>query len=251
MILLLDAGNSRFKLARLMQGTLIDYAAYPYGGPDQAAGIVEVLKRYLPFRRLVVASVLGSTFGLQLKTELNKAQITVTPEWVIPQAQGLGVRIAYDEPARLGADRYAALVGARHHVRGAVVIADCGTAVTLDALDHEGQHLGGLILPGIDLMRKSLIIGTAGIGYMAADQDQVLFGRTTVQAVDSGTLWAVAAAVDRIAQAMAAKLNGPVAWLLTGGDGPRIAPLLQMTFQLDAWLVLRGLAVIAAAGEAI
>jgi type III pantothenate kinase len=101
-----------------------------------------------------------------------------------------------------------------------------------------------LILPGLALMRRSLLEGTAGVRPVG-DADVSLLARNTAGAVAAGTLYAVVATVDRIGADLAAELGGRVEALLTGGDAPLLLPLLGRRWRHEPDLVLRGLAVLA------
>ncbi len=90
------------------------------------------------------------------------------PQWVVPSVHEAGVSNGYEHPLRLGADRWVAMIGARHHIlqRGnerPLIVVMVGTAVTVDALDAQGNFLGGLILPGHGIMLRALESGTAGL----------------------------------------------------------------------------------------
>ena len=141
----------------------------------------------------------------------------------------------------------AALIGARSLSAEAACVVDCGTAVTADALSAHGEHLGGLILPGLVLMRHSLLAGTADVRPSGA-ADVALLARNTAGAVLAGTLYALVAAVDRIAADVSAEIDGKVELFLTGGDAALLLPLLGRRWRHEPELVLRGLAVLADAG---
>ncbi len=160
----------------------------------------------------------------------------------------LGVSNAYREPARLGSDRWAALIGARARSRGAQCLVDAGTALTLDALDADGVFAGGVILPGIALARQALLARAPGIA--AADGDESsCFAHSTADGVAAGTLYGAVGAVERIVTEFGARLGPGMRVLLTGGDGPRLLPHLRIRLTYDVEeapdLVLQGLARIA------
>ena len=155
-------------------------------------------------------------------------------------AAALGVRNAYAEPARLGIDRFLALVAAHAQQPRAQVLASVGTALTLDALGADGVHHGGLILAGPALMREALLAGTARVGTL--DGQCVEMADNTADAVVSGSLCAAAGAIDRFRAAAARRLGAPAALLLTGGGADEVAPLVDGAERAHD-LVLRGLAV--------
>jgi type III pantothenate kinase len=153
------------------------------------------------------------------------------------------VRNGYDLPATLGADRWCALIAARPSAP--CIIVDAGSAVTIDALSGDGTFMGGVILPGLDMMRAVLDERTGLIRDTAGCDDDVL-ARTTASGVASGTLIGLAGAVDAIVAAQRDMLGAPAPALLCGGDGAKLLALLRSTpVTLTPDLVLRGLAVIA------
>lgn len=245
MILLVDIGNSRIKWAPADGGGLGESAAEAYDD-DTLAGVLDARWRGLaPPEAVFYCCVGASAAGAVLEDRVGQIW-KATATRVRTAASGYGVRCAYDKPETLGADRWAALVGAWHRHRKAACIVDCGTAITLDALSGDGVHLGGVILPGVDLMRHALSARTDGIPPEVVDETSV-FAASTPAGMGAGTMHAAAAGVDRIAKEMRSSLPVDSVTLLTGGDAARLAPLLSMEFVRDPDLVLFGLAVIAGA----
>ena len=168
------------------------------------------------------------------------------PEFLHSQASLCGVTNAYQAPERLGTDRWANLIAAHAYYPGPAVIIDCGTAITIDALDAAGKHLGGLIVPGMDLMSAALVGNAAGIELKEPESQSVsLLGSSTESAVAGGVLYTAVALVDRVCQDLRAELGHATKMLLTGGDAGRILPLLGNRPRHDANLVLKGLSVFA------
>lgn len=165
------------------------------------------------------------------------------PRLVKAQAAQCGVKNRYDDPGQLGSDRWAALIGARNLFPGRdILIVQSGTATTIDTLDADGVFLGGLILPGMHLMRQSLEQGTAMPGYPPGEQR--IHPRNTADAIQSGVLNAIAGAIERRYQA----LDRDPLCLLSGGDADILLPLLQHPAQRVDDLVLQGLILIAQEG---
>jgi type III pantothenate kinase len=166
------------------------------------------------------------------------------PEAVTVSASACGVTNAYANPANLGIDRWAALVGAHQHYSAAVCIVDCGTAVTIDLLTAEGEHQGGLILPGTDMLQQLLMTGTVAINDPGSSRFATLLASDTDAAVNGGAIYMVVAAIDRVVADMTAGHAGSVETLITGGDAGRILPLLAAPAHHDPDLVLKGLAIL-------
>ena len=157
------------------------------------------------------------------------------------RATQCGVTNTYKDPPQLGADRWAALIAARARVSVAVCVVDCGTAVTVDALDASGVFRGGVISPGVTLMRASLTQSTQGIHATAGNPGSCL-AQTTADAVAAGVFYSLAGAIDRILDEQAIALNATPRVLLTGGDAPAVQALLRHTTEFVPDLVLEGVA---------
>lgn len=152
-----------------------------------------------------------------------------------------GVRIAYAEPARLGVDRFLALIGAHRRAPRDQLVVGIGTALTVDALAADGRHLGGLIAPGPALMQRSLIAATAGIRPEAAGAI-VDLATDTADAIASGAWHAAAGLIERMQRRAAAWAGRPPALVVHGGDGATLAGLVDRPVELVPELVIDGLA---------
>ncbi len=247
MILLLDAGNSRLKWAMLRNGL------YEHGGVLEQTGTAIKELASAAWSELdkpeyvFVANVAGEATRRALNSWI-KRHWKLTPEYVLAEVEQFGIRNAYAEPERLGVDRWLALLAARDLFKGALCVIDCGTALTIDMLAHDNRHLGGLIIPGLTLMRDALIGRTETIRdqMQAASHEQVrLLGADTGSAVVGGTLYAQIAVIDRVLADLSAELGATMRCVLTGGDAPQLLPLLATHVHYEADLVLLGLARIA------
>ena len=242
--LVLDLGNSRMKWA-LAENGLRDVQAQVYGDDFERAldDIFDSCPR--PARALAV-SVTDPAHSEALAHWL-KARWGLSLERIVARTAQMGVTNSYLEPAQLGADRWAALIGARARQAGNLAVVDCGTAVTVDALDAHGTFRGGVILPGPALMRSCLRQRAPGVRDTEGD-DHSCLARRTADAVAAGTLFGVAGAIDRIIDEQAAALNADLAVIMTGGAAPQILPRLRHAAVHAPDLVLEGVARIAAEG---
>ena len=189
--------------------------------------------------RIVISNVAGSRMRAGAIRMLEVWPDAPPPFWLVPQERQCGVINRYRNPAQLGSDRWAALIGARHLLgaRPAMVVV-CGTATTLDFLGAEGVFKGGMIMPGLGLMLRSLHEGTAAL----PDQDGEFsaYPTQTVDAIASGCQHAQAGAIERL-YAVEAKHTPDVICLLSGGAAGTVAPRLSIPFQQHDNLVLEGL----------
>ncbi len=233
MLIAIDAGNTRIKwglhdgTAWMAQGALPNAAA--------AAQLAELGEQWPDAARVVGCNVAGSAVEEDIAVAL--APRYSPPLWLRSSAAACGVSNGYEQPERLGADRWAALIGARGQAAGDCLVVCAGTATTVDWLDGSGVFRGGLILPGLDLMRASLASNTAQLPL--ADGNFVREPRNTMDAIISGCLHAQIGAIERMFGQIA---TAPRAiCLLTGGAAQRIAPLLSIPFELTDNLILEGL----------
>lgn len=257
--IVVDAGNTRIKWAPAMDGRLTgpSSAIARAGSLRQDAEAVARAWSDLrePPHRVLAASA-GDAGLIDALSEWARAAWSVSVEAVVAREEAFGIRNGYARPERLGADRWLALVAAHRIAAGAdCIVVDCGTAITVDALRGDGRHLGGLILPGLAMMRRALTTGTRGVRVDDADGGAQAVGplaphaTDTAAAVHAGTSWAAVGALDRIVGALRADLTEPVC-LITGGDAGAIQPLLDVPYRLEPDLVLAGLAIVAGEREA-
>lgn len=219
-------------------GSAVAHAAGPL------AAVVRPHWNALPApRRVLVSSVRGESANAQLR-EVCRSLWGVECELVRAVPSAFGLSNGYRDPASLGVDRWLAMLAAWHARREACCVADCGSAVTIDAIDADGRHLGGLIIPGMRLMHDALRRGTA-IPETSLVAGESFFGRDTAGAVASGIAQAIAGAIERAVAAASAVGRQRPRLMVTGGDGPAIAEALSATCEIRPALVLEGLALVA------
>ncbi|MHB8745449.1 MAG: type III pantothenate kinase [Gammaproteobacteria bacterium] len=247
MTLLVDIGNSRLKWVLINGADWAEQGVIAHHDLPPETLFTSIWAALPAPQRVVVANVAGKKFAAALRA-WAKSTWSVEVEFVIARRKACGVTNAYVEPQRLGADRWAALIGAHRLSAGASCVIDCGSAVTIDALDARGQHLGGLIMPGLSMMREALLRNTDGIAKTARDMDAgkvALLARDTAGAVNGGTLYNLIAMIDRVNGDLAADLQVPLNRVICGGDAVQLLPLLSGDFHHEPDLVLHGMAIIA------
>ena len=172
----------------------------------------------------------------------------ITPHWVISSMQEAGMTNGYDHPARLGADRWVAMIGARHRLLAQGLNKPCivvmvGTAVTVEAIDASGKFLGGIILPGHGIMLRALESGTAGLHVPTGEVCD--FPTNTSDALTSGGTFAIAGAVQRMADNLNRHCGQAPVCIMTGGAGWKMAPSMSVHVELVESLIFDGLLEIA------
>lgn len=237
MIVCIDSGNSRIKWG-VHDGLCWEaQGAVTHAGIADLAGLVS---RWPKPERVMFANVAGSEVGDAIRTCLASWSPLFFEVKSSPAAAG--VRNAYDFPERLGVDRWCALVGIRAQIESACVVVMAGTATTIDSMSADGVFLGGMILPGLDLMRRSLATETADLPF--ARGRVVDFPTCTDDAIASGCMEAQLGAIERAV----ARLNADrVSCVLSGGNAERISACLVIPHVLAHNLPLEGLRRLASA----
>ena len=244
MILLLDAGNSSVKWGLCEAGSIAAGGSFMHRGNDFNSLADQSWSDLQTPADIYIASVAGKDLEEQI-TGWIRQQWDISPVFITTSGQACGVSNAYTVPENLGVDRWAALIGAHHHGIGAVCVVDCGTAITVDMLAADGVHRGGLILPGVEMMKHMLLKNTAVKSTFCTQEPANLFAMSTEDAINSGALYMAVAAIDRIVADMAATPGARPDVVLTGGDASRILTLLACPARHDPELVLKGLAILA------
>lgn len=237
MNLLIDIGNSRVKWAVENAAGLGEIKAFDYRRPDFLNALTQLWREISEPSQIAIASVADKAIMTSV-TDLC-AHLWPNADVIIAKssAYAFGVRSAYESPEKLGVDRWMALLAAHRYYAGNVCIVDCGTAITLDALQADGKHVGGLICPGLAMMQKSLIADTASLTF-GAQRYRTGLATQTSAAIGNGVYWAALGLIDQVMQSF----NGNYRLLLTGGDAEIIAESLSMPYVLDKELVIKGLA---------
>ncbi len=234
-MLLLDVGNSRCKWARVEAGVWTHQ-----GGVDNAGwqALQHSFAALPEPRRIIVSNVGGEIMAQHLRA---LCAVWQTPlEFVIAQSAQCGVSSAYQNPSQLGSDRWAALVAAWHRVHRACLVVNCGTATTVDTLSGSGEFLGGLILPGLELMRQSLLRNTAQLEDERGNLQD--FPRNTADAIYSGVVQATLGAIHH--QHVLLQAAEAAECVLSGGAAGQIQAHLGIPAQRVDNLVLQGLQII-------
>lgn len=250
----IDVGNTRLKW------TLYDRPAAGARMLAQGAEFLEQIDRLgevvwsqIPEPTTMLGCIVAAT-AVKHRVQEQMEQWNVEPRWVVASDAEAGLVNGYDFPARLGADRWVAMIGARHHMlrRGPprpILLVMVGTAVTVEAIDQHGRFVGGLILPGHGIMLRALESGTAGLHVPTGDV--VEFPTNTSDALTSGGTFAIAGACERMFQHLFKRCAAEPLCLMTGGAGWKMLPAMTRPFELIESMIFDGLLVIAEEREAL
>ena len=243
MKLLLDLGNSRCKYAIVEEDEVAKYDSQNYGPFGKLYSVKSISDQYSGASGIIISSVLSEEMNSQIKEALL-SDVTKNIYFLDPAENSFGITLAYADPSTLGVDRVAAMIAVNKKYSGNNCIVDCGTAITIDALDGKGVHQGGVILPGIDSMRKALLTNTkieiAGI----EEAEYNVLSKTTGGAIHTGCVSAVAGGIEYVVNRMVSDYDGFDQVVLTGGDAERIKSYLSISVHTDETVVLDGLKVV-------
>jgi len=249
LLLLIDAGNTRVKWACIEQSATLTLPMQWSQLGSVTHQDVEGLRAAwvdLDVLEIVLSNVAGDELGKTLSAVLASQFPQIPVQIFRSQTHCAGVQNQYQEPQRLGADRFASAIAAHHlYPDMALVVATCGTATTVDAVDGS-EFVGGMILPGLQLMAASLAKNTAQLPQIAESLGlQDAFAKNTDQAIVSGCLHAQVGAMLGAVDNLRQRSSRPVQLLISGGAAPFLIPQLRLQTNL-VWhhvenLVLSGL----------
>lgn len=239
-MLTIDIGNSGVKWGFWQEGQLILAEDSSYE-KDSLQTTFDKIYSDVPSQDAVwVSCVAGQDVEMALTDWIHK-KWSVEPMFLRTTSELAGVYNMYPQPKEHGVDRWAALLGARKLYDVPVCIVDVGTAVTVDLMDADGVHRGGRIMPGLDMMRNSLLQNTVGVREVVGDCPG--FAINTADAVTSGTLHMLQAGLLEVCESAKMRLGNEMRVVLTGGLSEKMLPLLDKVevIHLEPHLVLYGL----------
>ena len=246
MLLVVDVGNTQTHFGAFDGESLVEHWRFATVRQSTSDELGSALRNLLALRGLsfedIDASIVSSTVP-QLR-----------PEWTAMAARYLGhempvvgpgvktgMPIRLDNPRELGADRLVNAVAAHARFDSACIVVDFGTAITYDAVSAEGEYLGGIISPGVEISMEALTERAAKLPKIDLGPPRQLIGKTTVDAIRSGVIFGYAGQVDGIVRRLRAELGEETATIATGGLANAIVPFTETIDETDDLLTLTGL----------
>ena len=245
--LLIDVGNSRIKWAINHAGILSAHGAAVHLG-SLPAEVSQAWQQAGPPARVIAANVAGGDYA-QLLEDWVQRQWSLAVEYVAVDPEFSDLKLAYADPTKLGVDRWLALIAARGLSSTDVAVIDIGTAMTMDLLSAQGQHLGGIIIPGLSLMQQSLQQKTHASMPSLDNTVSGVLGADTATGIACGSLYAVAGAIEHLLAKVEAQTAGQLSVIIGGGDAEIIQAELSMESRHVPDLVLQGIKIFKGACE--
>jgi type III pantothenate kinase len=245
-LLVVDVGNTQTHFGTYRDGELVEHWRFTTVRDSTADELGAVLRNLLELRGIgladLEASIVSSTVP-QLRPEWEAMAARYLDHRMLAVGPGVktGMALRYDNPREIGPDRLVNAVAAYERVKGACVVVDFGTAVTFDPVSAEGEYLGGIIMPGVEISMEALTNRAAALPKIELGAPRSLIGKSTVDAIRSGVIYGFAGAVDGIMRRLRAEMGAETETIATGGLAEHIVPFTEEIDETDDLLTLTGL----------
>ncbi len=249
MLLAVDVGNTQTHFGTWEGTELVEHWRFATRRESTADELGARLSTLLGLRGLsfdvVDASIVSSTVP-QLGDEWAGVGSRYLGHDMLVVGPGVrtGMALRYENPREIGADRLVNAVAAYERAQGACVVVDFGTAITYDAISGEGEYLGGIIAPGVEISMEALTERAAKLPKVELGPPRSLIGKTTLDAIRSGIVYGYAGQVDGIVRRLRAELGERARTIATGGLAAVIVPFAESIDEVDDLLTLSGLRLI-------
>jgi type III pantothenate kinase len=245
-LLAVDVGNTQTHFGTYRDGELVEHWRFATVRESTADELGAALRNLLELRGIGLAdldaSIVSSTVP-QLRPEWQAMAQRYLDHEMLVVGPGLrtGMALRYENPREIGPDRLVNAVAAYDKVHGACVVVDFGTAVTFDPVSAEGEYLGGIITPGIEISLEALTNRAAALPKIDLAPPRSLIGKTTIDAIRSGVIYGFAGQVDGILRRLRAEIADDLEAIATGGLAEHIVPHTEEIDETDDLLTLTGL----------
>jgi type III pantothenate kinase len=245
-LLVVDVGNTQTHFGTYRDGQLVEHWRFATVRDSTADELGAVLRNLTELRGIGLAdldaSIVSSTVP-QLRPEWEAMAKRYLDHEMLVVGPGIktGMALRYDNPREIGPDRLVNAVAAYDKVHGACVVVDFGTALTFDPVSADGEYLGGIIAPGVEISMEALTNRAAALPKIDLAAPRTLIGKTTVDAIRSGVIYGYAGQVDGIVRRLRAEMGDEIETIATGGLAEHIVPFTEEIDETDDLLTLTGL----------
>ncbi len=239
MKLLIDIGNTRCKFALSEMNTVFSTVSIENSSLSQST-LQQHFVEVGPLDSIWVSCV-GPDETYATIEQWADHQFGLSANRVLVSERACGITNGYQEHSKLGVDRWVGAIAARQRVAaGDLLVVDAGTAINIEWLDMDNVYQGGVIIPGYELMHRSLTANTSGIDSSLELTDRII-GKTTQQCVNAGLSYGLVGAVDRVVTEMTKLISSPVTLILTGGGAQLLIDRSSLDFMHEPQLLMYGL----------
>jgi type III pantothenate kinase len=249
MLLALDAGNSNITIGAFEDGSLTGRWRLRTIHEQTADEWGVLMRNLFALASLDLAQVDGIIIASVVPildatlTAMAERYFRTTPFFVTPDTD-IGLKVLYDNPREVGADRVVNGVAAFNRYGGPAVVVDLGTTINFDIVSANAEYLGGMICPGIGMSITGLFAKTARLPLVDFREPARLIGSNTVHSIQSGMYYGFVGMIDGILERVIAELGSKTTVIATGGQAKLIAPSSKYVKQINEDLTLEGLEII-------
>ena len=249
MLLVVDVGNTQTHFGTYQGGELVEHWRFATVRDSTADEIGAALRNLVELRGVdleqIDSSIVSSTVPQLGPQWLEMSERYLGHEMlVVGPGFKTGMPLRYDNPREIGADRLVNAVAAYERTQGACIVVDFGTAITYDPVSAEGEYLGGIISPGVEISVEALASRAAKLPKVDLEPPRALIGKSTIEAIRSGVIYGFAAMVDGIVARLLEEMGEETATIATGGLAHHIVPFTERIDEIDDLLTLEGLRIL-------
>jgi type III pantothenate kinase len=240
-LLAVDVGNTQTVFGLFAGGALAEHwriATEASWTGDQLGALVG---RFIELEAVGGVCLSSTVPPLLREYEVFAERWAKAPLLVLGPGVRTGIGIRYDDPREVGPDRIANAVAAKERYGAPSIVVDFGTSTNFDVVSPEGDYVGGVLAPGIEISMDALFARAARLVKVDFVEPQTVIGKTTATALQSGLVYGFAGQVDRIAGAIRGELGVEAPVIATGGLAELIAPHSKAIERVDPFLTLEGL----------
>ena len=241
MLLAVDVGNTQTALCLYRGSELVDHWRLATERSSTADELGVLLGGLLDFEGVDGICLASTVPVLVREWETLASKWVHAPLLVVGPGVKTGIPIRYDDPRELGPDRIANSIAARERYGAPVIVVDFGTSTNFDVVSPEGEYVGGVLAPGVEISMEALFSRAARLVKVDYVEPPSVIGKTTVAGLQSGLVYGFAGQVDGIVTAIRGELGVEARAIATGGLADLVAPHSETIELVDPFLTLEGL----------
>ncbi len=249
MLLAVDVGNTQTHFGTYEGGELVEHWRFATVRDSTADELGAALRNLIELRGVELEQI-GSSIISSTVPALGPQWAEMTDRYlghetlIVGPGFKTGMPLRYDNPREIGADRLVNAVAAFEQTQGACIVVDFGTAITYDPVSADGEYLGGIISPGVEISLDALADRAAKLPKVDLEPPRQLIGKSTIEAIRSGVIYGFAAMVDGIVARLLDEMGEETATIATGGLAHHIVPFTERIDRTDDLLTLEGLRIL-------
>jgi type III pantothenate kinase len=240
-LLAVDVGNTQTALGLYRDAELVDHWRLATERSSTADELGVLLTGLLDFDGVDGICLASTVPVLVREWELLAEKWAHVPLLVLGPGVKTGIPIRYDDPRELGPDRIANAIAAKERYGAPVIVVDFGTSTNFDVVSSEGEYVGGVLAPGVEVSMDALFARAARLVTVDYSAPRSVIGKTTISALQSGLVYGFAGQVDGIVRRIRAELGAEARAVATGGLADLVAPHSETIERVDPFLTLEGL----------